>query len=104
MASGSAWWIRTTKARRPVTQRASHIHGWLVGQTGHDRGGLGSVQMARDTSEPPGCPFCAIATPYPLRLFLKAMRARSKRFHTPAPRLEVDGTEPTRKFSFGRLR
>ena len=30
MASGSAWWTRTTKARRPVTRRASHIHGWLV--------------------------------------------------------------------------
>src|ERR1039457_7245523 len=32
MASGSAWWTRTTKARRPVTRRASHIHGWLVAQ------------------------------------------------------------------------
>ena|SRR5689334_14010086 len=30
MASGSAWWKRTTQAPRPVTSQASHIHGWLV--------------------------------------------------------------------------
>src|ERR1035438_7854316 len=39
MASGSAWWTRTTKARRPVTRRASHIHGWLVARSEERRGG-----------------------------------------------------------------
>ena len=63
-----------------------------------------NLRVARDTGGAVPVARSAIATPYPLRLFLKVMRARPKRFHTPAPGLEVDGTEPTRKFSFGRLR
>src|ERR1039458_9302325 len=44
-----------------------------------------NLRVARDTGGAVPVARSAIATPYPLRLFLKVMRARPKRFHTPAP-------------------